>query len=288
MTDQLLNDHSDRGSVGVAVSTTGTPGDLIAFGFSVYHDERGPYFSSLNFTNPMEQLSSGTIFTGIPAGASDLFPRTLFRSEVAVSNFSNKPAEVSVILAHTIAGKTSTELVQKLVLAGRSSRTVQIPSHGDAAMTNSLIVRSSLPPGEVVSQFIAWGDVGVRTVEMQAKDNDSVQNGGGHPWSIAQGTNSTLLLFNHSSDGPKKFEVLVGNGKQLWVGSYQLAPMETKGVRINEIVEKPYLSRRRPDAVPRLHSGRSGWPLHLPVLAAAHPVWRLARQPAVHDVSAWS
>lgn len=238
VTDQMFNSQVDRGSVGVAVSTTGMPGDLIAFGFSIYNDERGPYFSSLNFTNPTEQLSSATIFTGIPAGAADPFPRTVFHPEVAVSNFSTKPAEVSVTLAHTIAGKTSTELVQKLVLAGQSSSTVQIPAHGDPAMTNSLVVRSNLSPGDVASQFIAWGDFGVRTVEMQAKDNDSVQNGGGHPWSIAQGTSSTLLLFNHSTDGPKKFEVLVGNGKQLWVGSYQLAPMETKAVKINEIVEK--------------------------------------------------
>jgi hypothetical protein len=186
LNDQMFNDQIDRGSVGVAVSTTGTPGDLVAFGFSIYNDERGPYFSSLNLANPTEQRSSATIFTGIPAGTTDLFPRTIFHPEVAISNFSTKPAEVSVTLAHTIAGKTSTELVQKLVLAGQSSRTVQIPPHGDPSLTNSLVVRSSLPPGDVVSQFVAWGDFQVRTVELQAKDNDSVQNGGGHPWTIAQ------------------------------------------------------------------------------------------------------
>jgi hypothetical protein len=148
VTEQMTSDQlANRGSVGVSVTTTGTPGDLITFGFSIYRDERGPYFSSLNFTNPMEQLSSGTIFTGIPVGAADLFPRTIFQPEVAVSNFSTKPAEVTVALAHTIGGKTSTELVQKLILAGHTSRTVGIPAHGDPAMTNSLVVHSSLAPG---------------------------------------------------------------------------------------------------------------------------------------------
>ena len=270
VTDQMFNNQVDRGSVGVAVSTTGTPGDLITFGFSIYNDDRGPYFSSLNFTNPTEQLSSGTIFTGIPVGAADLFPRTMFQSEVAVSNFSTKPAQVSVTLAHTIAGKTSTELVQQLVLAGQSSRTVRIPAHGDPSMTNSLIVRSNLSPGDVVSQFIAWGDIGVRTVEMQAKDNDSVQNGGGHPWSIAQGTNSTLLLFNHSTDGPKKFEVLVGNGKQLWVGSYQLASMETKAVKINEIVEMQIPDAKGTVLSKDILSGQVGWWTH-------HKTWGKGR-----------
>jgi hypothetical protein len=244
------------------VSTTGTPGELITFGFSIYNDERGPYFSSLNFTNPTEQLSSGTIFTGIPVGAADPFPRTIFHPEVGVSNFSTNPAEVTVTLAHTIAGKTSTEVVRKLVVAGQSSQTVQIPSHGDPAMTNSLLVRSSLPPGEVVSQFIAWGDFQVRTVELQAKDNDSVQNGGGHPWTIARGTYSTLLLFNHSLDGSKKFEVLVGNGKQLWVGSYQLASMETKAVKINEIVEKQIPDAKGTRLSKDIPTGQVGWWTH--------------------------
>jgi len=208
------------------------------------------------------KTKTATIFTGIPAGAADLFPRTMFQSEVAVSNFSTKPAQVSVTLARTIAGKTSTELVQKLVLAGQSSGTVKIPAHGDPAMTNSLVVRSNLSPGDVVSQFIAWGDIGVRTVEMQAKDNDSVQNGGGHPWTIARGTNSTLLLFNHSTDGPKKFEVLVGNGKQLWEGSYQLAPMETKAVKINEIVEKQIPDAKGTVLSKDLLTGQVAWWTH--------------------------
>jgi hypothetical protein len=260
--NQMFNDQIDRGSVGVAVSTTGTPGDLISFGFSIYNDERGPYFSSLNFTNPTEQRSSATIFTGIPAGTTGVFPRTIFRPEVAISNFSTKPAEVTVTLAHTIAGKTSTELVQKLLIAGQSSHTVQIPAHGDAALTNSLIVRSSLPPGDVVSQFVAWGDFQVRTVELQAKDNDSQQNGGGHPWTIAQGADSTLLLFNHSLDGPKKFEVLVGNGKQLWVGSYKLASMETKAVKINEIVEKQIPDAAGTKLSKDILSGQVGWWTH--------------------------
>lgn len=259
VTEQMSNDQVDRGSVGVAVSTSGTTGDLITYGFSIYNDERGPYFSSLNFANPTEQQSPSTIFTGIPAGGADLFPRTIFRPEVAVSNFSTKPAEVTVTLAHTIAGKTSTELVQKLVLAGQSSHTVKIPTHGDPAMTNSLVVRSSLPPGQVVSQFVAWGDFQVRTVELQAKDNDSVQNGGGHPWTIEPGTDSTLLLFNHSTDGPKRFNVLINSGEQLWQNHYLLGSMETKAVSIRDIVEKQVHDEKGKTLAKETLSGQVGW-----------------------------
>jgi hypothetical protein len=82
------------------------------------------------------------------------------------------------------------------------------------------------------------------------------------PGPSLKGTDSTLLLFNHSLDGPKKFEVLIGNGKQLWVGSYKLASMETKAVKINEIVE-----RQIPDATGTklsrdILTGQVGWWTH--------------------------
>lgn len=203
---------------------------------SNYKDDHGPYFSSLNLTNPTEVRSSNIIFTGIPVGPANLFPGATFHPEVAISNFSAQPAQVTVTLAHTIAGKTSAELVQKLALAAHSSKTVQIPAHGDPAMTNSLTVRSSLPPGEVVAQFVAWGDSSIRTVEMQAKDNDSPQNGGGHPWSTEGGTNSTLFLFNHSPASARKIAVQISNGKELWRKSYLLGSMQTEAVNINDIV----------------------------------------------------
>jgi hypothetical protein len=203
---------------------------------SNYKDDHGPYFSSLNLTNPTEARSPNIIFTGIPVGPANLFPGATFHPEVAISNFSAQPAQVTVTLAHTIGGKTSAELVQKLALAAHSSKTVQIPAHGDPAMTNSLTVRSSLPPGEVVAQFVAWGDSSIRTVEMQAKDNDSPQNGGGHPWSTEGGTTSTLFLFNHSSASARKIAVQISNGSELWRKSYLLASMQTEAVNVNEIV----------------------------------------------------
>jgi hypothetical protein len=54
-------------------------------------------------------------------------------------------------------------------------------------------------------------------------------------------------------------EVLVGNGKQLWVGSYQLAPMETKAVRINEIVEKQVLDAKGTILSKDILTGQVAW-----------------------------
>lgn len=253
------NPAVNRGSVGVSITTTAPSGDLIGYGFAAYRDDRGPYFTSLNLTDPAAMRSSRTIFTGIPAGPADLFPRESFQPELAISNFSNQSAAVSVTMATTTAGRTKTDVVQKLAIGPKSSRTVKLPAQGDAGMKNSLVVRSSLSPGDLVSQFIAWGDVLVRAVEMQSKDNDAVENGGGHPWTIEDGTDSTLLWFNHTTDGPKKFEIFIGNGKQTWRNSYQLAPMETKAISINEIVEKQVPDAKGVFLSKDIRTGQVGW-----------------------------
>ena len=48
-----------------------------------------------------------------------------------------------------------------------------------------------------------------------------------------------MLLFNHSADTTRRFNVLIGTEKaEQWQKSYYLAPLETKAISINEIVEK--------------------------------------------------
>lgn len=71
-----------------------------------------------------------------------------------------------------------------------------------------------------------------------------------------------MLWFNHSTDGPKKFEVLIGNGKQLWVNTYTLAPMETKAISINEIVEKQIPDSKGTVLSKDILSGQMGWWTH--------------------------
>jgi len=126
--------------------------------------DRGPYFTSLNLTDPAAMVSSNTIFTGIPAGVTDVLMRTNFKPELAVSNFSAKLAQVSVTMARTSSGKTDATVVQKLLLPPQSSRTVKLPAQGDSAMTNSLVVHSNLPPGEVVSQFVVAPKLVIRAL----------------------------------------------------------------------------------------------------------------------------
>jgi hypothetical protein len=56
--------------------------------------------------------------------------------------------------------------------------------------------------------------------------------------------------------------VLIGNGKQLWVNTYMLAPMETKALSINEIVDKQIPDPDRVVLSKDILTGQVGWWTH--------------------------
>lgn len=60
-------------------------------------------------------------------------------------------------------------------------------------------------------------------------------NGGGHPWTVGDGTRSTLLLFNNSSKA-QPFDVKIGPEATGWHRIYTLKPLETKAISINELI----------------------------------------------------
>lgn len=224
------------GAVGVSVSTNGRPGSLASWGFAVYRDAKGPFFSSLNFIRPSDLTSSALIFPGFPTATTKLFPDTNFHASVAIANFSGKTADVAVTLARTAEGEAPAATTSKVVLRPHSSTTVAFPGGESTAITNSVIVRSNLAPGEVIAHLAARGDSATRLVEMLAKDEQSPQNMGGHPWSVANGVTSTLLLFNHSPGEPKRFNVAINSGAALWEQHFNLSSLETVALDINRVI----------------------------------------------------
>lgn len=177
---------SDPGAVGVSIRSTGTSSDLAAYGFAPYRDERGSFFSALDLTNPDSWASSSTVFAGVPLGRTPLFPGTNFRSQVGVSNFGTRGAEVVITVARTISAvtefvptnstDTSQETIQLFLPAG-ASRTVDLPVRDDLPLTNSILLSSNAEAGTLTSRFVAWGDSSVRTFELVGKDSNTFQNG---------------------------------------------------------------------------------------------------------------
>ena len=99
------------------------------------------------------------------------------------------------------------------------------------------MVRSDGAPGVLLAKFVAHSASHHHEVELQAKDEGDVENAGGHPWTIDQNIESTLLLFNHSPTA-QVFTVRVTGGDVDWQREYRLASMQTKAISIRDLVEQ--------------------------------------------------
>jgi hypothetical protein len=67
-----------------------------------------------------------------------------------------------------------------------------------------------------------------------------------------------LLLFNHSAV-PKYFNVKIGDGGVLWQQAYLLAPMETRAIRIRELIAAQVKDQYGKVLAENLERGEIGW-----------------------------
>jgi len=238
--DRIVN----SGSVGISISSTAAADELAVFGFVPHEDKYGSFFSALDLEDPMSWASASTVFAGVPLGRTPMFPGAKFQSQIGVSNFGDRAAEVTVTVARTNAASivgsseeahTASNEVARFVLRPKASRTVSLPVIHDLPLTNSVLVRSTGTPGQVTSKFISWSDSNVRTIELVGKDSNTPQNGGGHPWSIKDGAEATLLLFNHTGDARQINVNVIYSGKR-WQQEYLLPPMQTDAISINDLI----------------------------------------------------
>ena len=124
-----------------------------------------------------------------------------------------------------------------------SAREIKLDAlQGDPSLQGSFVVLSDGAPGDVVAKLSVATDSGVQRVEVLGKDANVFENGGGHPWSLEDGVESTLLLFNHSGDN-QKVDVMLSNqnGGRRWEKSYSLRPLETKQLNIRGLIENKVL-----------------------------------------------
>jgi hypothetical protein len=207
-----------KGSLGLPVTTTAMPGELNVYGFVLRGDKEHPAYTALNFSDAGILKSSNTVFAGVPVGGADILPGDLFTPEIAIANFSSRPAAAQVLYAVTSDSGTD----------GRVIKSVSVPR-------NSFVIQSNVAPGSLASNLTAVGGPTFRTVQLIGKDQQQVQNGGSHPWTLESSATSTLLLFNPTTS---KYcvDVRIASGGVLWLHRYQLEGLETKAINIGTLI----------------------------------------------------
>jgi hypothetical protein len=224
-------------SIGLSVTTTGGADGLAVYGVGLRsYDHGGSVYTPINFADPAQARSSSTVFTGVPVGPTDPMLGASFQPEFAVTNFGNTPANSTVHYSFTRLGQVQTDVVAHIVVPPVSTRTVSMPDlQADQGMQNSFVIESSANPGELYASMRSVSSSTPWVADVLGLDAKQLHNGGLHPWNIADGTTSTLLLFNHTQ-ATQAFHVLIAQGATIWQKIYHLGALETRAISLNSLV----------------------------------------------------
>jgi hypothetical protein len=230
------SEEAPRHATGIALTSAGMPGSFAAFGLAPHRKSDAKFFSSIPFIDPAMAMSPNTVFTGVPVGPTTVLGGENFVPELSLANFSDKPAHVTVQYAET-SGETSAsnDVLSVSVPPGQTRQVVLDNLQGNPDLTNSFLVLSDGAPGDLVAKLVSKSPSTLGEAELLAKDQLDPDNMGSHPWTTEGGTESTLLLFNHSG-APQTFVVHVFSGGTPWQKNYKLKSMETKEININTLI----------------------------------------------------
>jgi hypothetical protein len=255
--------QSGTEAVGIQLVSSAGPGQFAAFGISRRRASGDVVLAALPFSDPKLAASSSTVFAGVPTGHADLLAGGSYKPYVAVANFSLHPAHVTVQFSSTsgATGATSTSKViaSEILVQAREATTVSLADlQGDPGLRNSFIVSSDAAPEDVAVSMASNAGDGEGEVELLGKDSAQSENMGAHPWSIAGGNESTLLLFNHTDQKQSTVVTVFGN-KSIWRKRMKLGPFDTISLSISDLVRNKTPDDRREVLDPGLVEGEIQW-----------------------------
>ncbi|HUV68555.1 MAG TPA: hypothetical protein VMW15_02760 [Terracidiphilus sp.] len=185
--------HGSNRPAGIELTSDGTSGSFAAYGLAPHDSQEGRYFSSVPFVDPKMLMSATVVYTGVPVGSSTLLPAGIFTPVLSLANFSPSPRQVAVKYALTRDGVATLSTIAKVTLAPLSSQEITLSGlNGDPLLRDSFFVVSDGIPGGVGTKLVSKSSGQLREVELLAKDFDDSENGGNHPWTVEDGTTSTL------------------------------------------------------------------------------------------------
>jgi hypothetical protein len=251
--------NEDARPAAISLQTDGAPGSFAAFGLTPHGTSGRRHFSGIAFVDPKTVHSSSSVFTGVPVGSSPLLPDAIFTPELSFANFSAKAAHVTVKYAQTTDGTAAAKEVAEIAIPPNQTKSFALDNlSGNPDLTTSFLVTSDAAPGDVISKLVSKSGSELAEVELLAKDENDQPNGGVHPWSIRNDTESTLLLFNHSPSAVD-FTVMISSLGQTWQKIYKLRSMETLSINLRNLIQTQ-LKDGSGKALPKLSvSGSVSW-----------------------------
>ena len=221
---------------GIDISTYDPPGEVLAYGVAMASGDDQDDILALNFKDSSILKSSEIVFLGVPAGSADSLPSALFSPEAYLSNFGDNTAHVRIEQSYMVGETPLTHTVADVAVPPYSAKRVKIKAEqGAFDLRNSFVISSDQAPAVVDCNLTSRGGP-YGAFQLIGKDKRS-ENGGGHPWTIENGEDATLLLFNHAQES-HVFTVNMWASKKHWQKLYTLAANETKAISINKVISE--------------------------------------------------
>jgi len=272
VSDQLLHDEPDEKTaqeqneleaIGIQLDSNAGPGQFAAFGISRRRVSGDVDLGAVPFEDPKLVVSSSNVFAGMPVGPTDLLAGGPYQPYAAVANFSIRPAHVNIRFSATFGVGDSAYASQSAAseITLPPQRTTILPLadlQGDPGLRNSFITSSDAKPGDLSVSMASLSRDGESEVELLGKDGEQSENMGVHPWSVANGNQSTLLLFNHT-DQTQSTAVEVISGSSTWQKRMTLKPFETFALSINDLIQNKFPDERGNTLASGLVVGEVQW-----------------------------
>lgn len=233
-------DRADKGhphgTIGISLHTDGPPGSFAAFAINPHREQEAVTYTSVPFADPKMLRSSGVVFAGVPVGAVQLLANTgEYKPAISVVNFGFKAANVIVKFATSGVNDGVVNTIRTLAIGGNRSMTLYFGKlDSSSPLQNSFIVESDGSPGQVGAKLVSLNEAAGLRTQLLDKDEKQFENAGLHPWSLEQGSDSTLLLFNHSAE-TNEFNVRVAAGTTMWQRTYKLKSFQTMALSLRQL-----------------------------------------------------
>lgn len=256
---QLDNSDQDPGAVGVSVSSDANEDELGVFGIA-WSKFKVSKLSSIFFVTPDDLHSSETAYVGFAQGPTKPLLGGTYSALLAISNFSDTAASVLLKTSHTSEAGSPQLESSSVTIPPRSSKTVQLAAaEADSALRNSIVLQSSLPPGLLMTKLTSVPEQEkLPILEYQPKDTQQKENSGLHPWSIQQGLESTVLLFNYTPE-EQYFNVRVYANNATWRKALLLRSMETRNLDIRHLIDAQIADEKGKTLPKNAISGEVQW-----------------------------
>lgn len=225
----------DRRNTAIRIQHNGRPGDVLALGYG--RSSAAGSSSVVRFLDPGTWKSKSIAWSGVPIGETTSLSSGPFRTILVVANFSQKPRPISASLFTTSDDEVRELPLASWSLAPSSISEIEVPNHlGADLLQNSIVLTYDGIRGEISADVISLNAVSGQIVQNAAKDPNSGENAGGHPWIREENTDSSLILFNPDKAVHDILVKIPITSSKAWDKIYTLKAGETKNIDLAELV----------------------------------------------------